>query len=423
MTVWFEPTPCMSRLLGPSSCTSMSVSVRLCAGAGDAPNGQRRRAGKCDGKEARRSRSPGRNGMTVLQGDTSRLRPSKSDAIAGAGPISGNIVNRCCRDVISIHAADGISVPRNPPTALDKLRAGPCIDIGPPAHDCGGPIDGPTDAQRKADMRHPATGQPADAKTRQDGRADWRAASVAARRAAAPQPDGDGAVTLRLAHREGRAGKSGAPRPQTLRHGKRHAAAGRGRRAPRRRAELVRPDAIAHRLGPDAVHQGLLAEADPLPSPELDELEPAGIVLVLDQITDPHNVGAILRTAAGFAVAAIVTTARHSPEATGVLAKSASGALEYVPIVTVQNLARALADAQGARIPARRSRQQGRSRSRRRCAARAARAGARRRRQGLAAIDARDLRPGRAARSAGPDQEPQRLERRGARALCREPAA
>jgi 23S rRNA (guanosine2251-2'-O)-methyltransferase len=106
--------------------------------------------------------------------------------------------------------------------------------------------------------------------------------------------------------------------------------------------EIVRPDAIAHRLGPDAVHNGLLAEADPLPSPELDELEPQGIVLVLDQITDPHNVGAILRTAAGFAVAAIVTTARHSPEATGVLAKSASGALEYVPIVTVQNLARAL---------------------------------------------------------------------------------
>jgi 23S rRNA (guanosine2251-2'-O)-methyltransferase len=112
--------------------------------------------------------------------------------------------------------------------------------------------------------------------------------------------------------------------------------------APGIETELVRPDAIAHRLGPDAVHNGLLAEADPLPSPELDELEPAGIVLVLDQITDPHNVGAILRTAAGFAVAAVVTTARHSPEATGVLAKSASGALEYVPIVTVQNLARAL---------------------------------------------------------------------------------
>jgi 23S rRNA (guanosine2251-2'-O)-methyltransferase len=113
--------------------------------------------------------------------------------------------------------------------------------------------------------------------------------------------------------------------------------------APKTAPEIVRPDAIAHRLGPDAVHNGLLAEADPLPSPELEEIEPQGIVLVLDQITDPHNVGAILRTAAGFAVAAVVTTARHSPEATGVLAKSASGALEYVPIVTVQNLARALA--------------------------------------------------------------------------------
>jgi 23S rRNA (guanosine2251-2'-O)-methyltransferase len=106
--------------------------------------------------------------------------------------------------------------------------------------------------------------------------------------------------------------------------------------------EIVRPGVIAERLPPDAVHQGLYLEADPLPSPELDEIEPTGIVLVLDQITDPHNVGAILRTAAGFAVSAIVTTARHSPEATGVLAKSASGALEFVPIVTVQNLARAL---------------------------------------------------------------------------------
>jgi len=108
--------------------------------------------------------------------------------------------------------------------------------------------------------------------------------------------------------------------------------------------ELVRPDAIAHRLGPDAVHNGLLAEADPLPAPELDELEPHGIVLVLDQITDPHNVGAILRTAAGFDVAAVITTARHSPEATGALAKAASGALEYVPMITVQNLARAMTE-------------------------------------------------------------------------------
>src|ERR1700730_15439155 len=108
--------------------------------------------------------------------------------------------------------------------------------------------------------------------------------------------------------------------------------------------EIVRPNVIDHRLGPDAVHQGLLAEADPLPSPDIDTLAQEGIVLVLDQITDPHNVGAILRSAAAFAVRAIVTTARHSPEATGVLANSASGALELVPLVTVQNLARALTE-------------------------------------------------------------------------------
>jgi 23S rRNA (guanosine2251-2'-O)-methyltransferase len=107
--------------------------------------------------------------------------------------------------------------------------------------------------------------------------------------------------------------------------------------------ELVRPDVLAARLTPDAVHQGLLVEADPLSAPDIEDLAASGIVLVLDQITDPHNVGAILRTAAAFAVAAIMTTARHSPEATGVLAKSASGALELVPIVTVQNLARGLA--------------------------------------------------------------------------------
>ncbi len=90
------------------------------------------------------------------------------------------------------------------------------------------------------------------------------------------------------------------------------------------------------------MHQGLYLECDPLPSPALSSLSDDALVLVLDQITDPHNVGAILRSAAAFAVEAVIVTTRHSPEATGVLAKAASGALEHVPIVAVKNLGDAL---------------------------------------------------------------------------------
>ena len=106
--------------------------------------------------------------------------------------------------------------------------------------------------------------------------------------------------------------------------------------------DLVEASQIDAELGPEAVHQGILAEADPLPALDISDVRPQGIVLVLDQITDPHNVGAILRTAVAFGVTAIVTTQRHSPEMTGVLAKAASGALELVPLVFVPNLARAL---------------------------------------------------------------------------------
>jgi 23S rRNA (guanosine2251-2'-O)-methyltransferase len=103
--------------------------------------------------------------------------------------------------------------------------------------------------------------------------------------------------------------------------------------------EMVRPDEINRLLEPDAVHQGLYLEADPLPSPTIDTLSGQRVVLALDQITDPHNVGAIVRSAAAFGVEAIITTARHSPAATGVLAKSASGGLEHVPFMIVRNLA------------------------------------------------------------------------------------
>lgn len=111
-------------------------------------------------------------------------------------------------------------------------------------------------------------------------------------------------------------------------------------------AEIVPVREIDRRLAatPDAVHQGLFAEADALDPPDIETMPAEGVLLILDQITDPHNVGAIVRTAAAFGVKAIVTTNRHSPEATGVLAKSASGGLEHVPFVTVQNLSRAMTE-------------------------------------------------------------------------------
>jgi 23S rRNA (guanosine2251-2'-O)-methyltransferase len=106
--------------------------------------------------------------------------------------------------------------------------------------------------------------------------------------------------------------------------------------------EIVRPGEIDRLLTPDAVHQGLYLECDPLEGPRISDLPPDALVLVLDQITDPHNVGAMMRSAAAFGAAAMIVTVRHSPEATGVLAKSASGALEHVPIIAVRNLGDAL---------------------------------------------------------------------------------
>ncbi|TPL81016.1 RNA methyltransferase [Mesorhizobium sp. B2-3-12] len=108
------------------------------------------------------------------------------------------------------------------------------------------------------------------------------------------------------------------------------------------KAELVEPRDIDKVTGSDAVHQGVLIEAEPLKPKRLDALGGTRLVLVLDQVTDPHNVGAILRSAVAFGVGALITTARHSPQESGVLAKSASGALEHIDQIEVKNLADAL---------------------------------------------------------------------------------
>jgi 23S rRNA (guanosine2251-2'-O)-methyltransferase len=112
------------------------------------------------------------------------------------------------------------------------------------------------------------------------------------------------------------------------------------------RHEVADGDAVARLLPSGAVHQGVALACEPLPKLGLeDALAPSArrrIVLVLDQISDPHNAGAILRSAAAFGVSAVVMQDRHAPPESGALAKSASGALDIVPVVTVVNIARAL---------------------------------------------------------------------------------
>lgn len=127
-----------------------------------------------------------------------------------------------------------------------------------------------------------------------------------------------------------------------------HAAASIGRPLLGRiRHEIVPADAVARCVPPGAAHQGAALLCDPLDSPGLTDVIGAAsnkrrIAIVLDQVSDPHNVGAILRSAAAFCAAVVVVQDRNAPRESGVLAKAASGALDIVPYVSVVNIARSL---------------------------------------------------------------------------------
>ncbi len=118
----------------------------------------------------------------------------------------------------------------------------------------------------------------------------------------------------------------------------------------RRRLDAVNPDSD----GDKAVHQGMLAAVWPLENPDLVEFL-AGAdgplrLLCLDQLSDPRNVGAILRSGLALGAAAVITTHRHAPEESGLLARAATGALEHLPMIRVVNLARAIEAMQAAGI-------------------------------------------------------------------------
>lgn len=110
--------------------------------------------------------------------------------------------------------------------------------------------------------------------------------------------------------------------------------------------EMVERKALDRMIADDAVHQGILLVAATLAQPSLQDflenLTAESVVVVLDQVTDPHNVGAIFRSAAAFGAAAIITTLRNAPPETGVLLKSASGAFDLLPYIQVRNLAEAM---------------------------------------------------------------------------------
>ena len=109
--------------------------------------------------------------------------------------------------------------------------------------------------------------------------------------------------------------------------------------APELKITETLPKQLDRMVGSDAVHQGMILEVAPIATKQLNDLKTCNLLLVLDQVTDPHNVGAIMRSAVALGAGAIITTSRYSPIESGVLAKSASGALDIIDHIEVKNLA------------------------------------------------------------------------------------
>ncbi|PCJ93289.1 MAG: 23S rRNA (guanosine(2251)-2'-O)-methyltransferase RlmB [Hyphomicrobiales bacterium] len=110
--------------------------------------------------------------------------------------------------------------------------------------------------------------------------------------------------------------------------------------------KMENPRQINQLVGEDAVHQGAVLVCHPLEQPTLEEVRHHDLIIILDQVTDPHNVGAIHRSACALGAGALMTTRRNAPPESGLLAKTASGAFEYLPYIQVTNLARSIEECQ-----------------------------------------------------------------------------